>query len=202
MFHCCANNDVFCLFLTFLVLDKSPHPVHFCTYRSRNRLRAVNIQTHTKSAQKMKKTVIMAGLLLTTWLLNATSPEIQQGCLQAHYRLQILSHLTADSLPTAKVVLYRPHDQLKRKYAVQATGQSAFSLARKEEKVFDTNAGKVTFSVDALGHRSGNFTFVLSTQKTHYFRVQDRNNYAGFQPFLEVIEVTEQTYRDDVGNFR
>jgi hypothetical protein len=105
-----------------------------------------------------------------------------------------------DSLPglPARVVLYRPYDQLKRKYTVNASGIGTFSLGRREAKTIEAATGKFTLTLDAIGHKSGRYTFTLSGQKVRYLRIQDRNNYAGLRPFLEVIEVTEQTYEDDI----
>jgi len=80
---------------------------------------------------------------------------------------------------------------------VNASGIGTFSLGRREAKTLEAPAGKFTLAIDAFGHKPGRYTFILSGQKVHYLRIQDRNNYAGLRPFLEVIEVTEQTYEED-----
>jgi len=70
-------------------------------------------------------------------------------------------------------------------------------IARKEVIKIDAYSNIFLISVDALSHKKENFTFNLSQNKTHYFRIQDRNNYSGFRIFLEVIEVTEETFKRD-----
>jgi len=118
-----------------------------------------------------------------------------------HLRTTVSNSLRCtDSIPdaSASIIIYRPYDQLKRKYMVYTSEHGAFSLARQEAKTFENLAHNFTLTVDALGHKSGRYTFDLSSQKVHYLRIQDRNNYAGLLPFLEVIEVTEQTYKNDL----
>ena len=95
----------------------------------------------------------------------------------------------------AVVILYRPYNQLSRKYKVNTNINGSFEIGRKEIVKFDAQSNSFLISVDAIGHKKEAFTFNLSQNKTHYFRIQDRNNYSGFRPFLEVIEVTEDTFK-------
>jgi hypothetical protein len=81
---------------------------------------------------------------------------------------------------------------------VNASGIGTFRLGRSQAKTLEAASGKFTLSLDAIGHKRGRYTFILSGQRVYYLRIQDRNNYAGLQPFLEVIEVTDQTYEDDI----
>jgi hypothetical protein len=84
---------------------------------------------------------------------------------------------------------------LSRNYQVNTNIGGTFDL--KKNEVVKMNAGSNTFfiEVDATAHKKQAFTFNLDQNKTHYFRIQDRNNYAGFLAFLEVIEVTEETFK-------
>ena len=102
-----------------------------------------------------------------------------------------------DTTPFARVVLYRPANQLSRKYEIKTDQHAPFSLKRKEIMALDTQSDKLEIEVSATGHKTESFSFRLSKDKVHYLRVQDRNNYSGMRPFLEVIEVTEATYLKD-----
>ena len=100
-----------------------------------------------------------------------------------------------DSIIYATIILYRTDNQLNRKYKINTNTNGAFEMTKNQ--VIEINAKSNTFliSVEAAGHKKENFNFVLSPNKTHYFRIQDRNNYTGFRAFLEVIEVTEETFK-------
>lgn len=112
-----------------------------------------------------------------------------------HYNAGTLMVTKNDTIPYATVFVYRPENQLSRKYRIKTNIDGAFDL--KKNEVVKMNAGSNTFfiEVDATGHKKQAFTFNLDQNKTHYFRIQDRNNYAGFLAFLEVIEVTEETFK-------
>ncbi len=105
-----------------------------------------------------------------------------------------------DSIPYAKIIIYRPDNQMKRKYSLITPGHSKFKLGRKEAKTFDVYVGYFNVTVYAFGYDSKNYTFALSKDKLHYFRIQDRANHTGWLAFafLEVIEVTEGTYKNDL----
>ena len=96
------------------------------------------------------------------------------------------------------VVIYRPYDQLKRKYTIKSSGSPGFTLSRQEEKILQLTDNVFYIMVDAFGHKPANFEFKLEKDKIHYLRVQDRNNYSGTRAFLEVVEVSENTYRNDM----
>lgn len=65
----------------------------------------------------------------------------------------------------------------------------------------NANAKLFQGSISAFGHTRGYFAHELSPNKVHYFRLQDRNNYDWFFPYLEVIEVTEEMFRiETLGN--
>jgi len=100
-----------------------------------------------------------------------------------------------DSTQYATVVLYRPDDQLSRKYKVHTNINGKFEVGRKEIVRLDAGTGTFQVSIDAFGHKKEAFLFTLTPGKVHYFRIQDRNNYAGARPFIEIIEVTEETFR-------
>lgn len=102
-----------------------------------------------------------------------------------------------DSTAFAKVVIYRPDNQLSREYQIKTYQHAPFSLKKKEQMTLETPSNVLEIEVSATAHRSERFSFVLSKDKVHYFRVQDRNNYSGMRPFLEVIEVNETTYIKD-----
>jgi len=110
----------------------------------------------------------------------------------------ITDRFYTDSVPFAKVVIYRPGNQLKRPYHFKVNSADGFSLNKNETKKMDVFSKDVEINVRALGHKAEQFSFALSGQKTHYLRVQDRNNYAGTRPYLEIIEVTEATYKNDL----
>jgi len=103
----------------------------------------------------------------------------------------------ADSTAFAKVVIYRPDNQLSRKYRITTDQHASFSLKKKEEMTLETQLNVLEVEVSVTAHKSERFRFVLSKDKVHYLRVQDRNNYSGMRPFLEIIEVNEATYIKD-----
>lgn len=128
--------------------------------------------------------------------LNILSAEVVfNTCNPDHSNACTLSRTKNDTLPFATVFVYRPDNQLSRKYRINTNIGRTFDL--KKNEVVKMNAGSNTFfiEVDATGHKKQAFTFNLDQNKTHYFRIQDRNNYAGFLAFLEVIEVTEETFK-------
>lgn len=102
---------------------------------------------------------------------------------------------TTDSMPFARVVVYRPDNQLSRPYKMRSNLGETFQIGRKEVVKMAANATLFQGSISAFGHNRGHFSHELSPNKVHYFRLQDRNNYSGFLPYLEVIEVTEETFR-------
>jgi hypothetical protein len=102
---------------------------------------------------------------------------------------------TTDSMPFARVVVYRPDNQLSRPYKMRSNLGETFQIGRKEVVKMAANAKLFQGSISAFGHNRGHFSHELSPNKVHYFRLQDRNNYSGFLPYLEVIEVTEETFR-------
>jgi hypothetical protein len=106
-----------------------------------------------------------------------------------------ISMTNHDSIPFAKVILYRPENQLSRKYKLTTNLNGSFEMGRKEVITMEAHSNTFNISVDAVGHKKAFFTFNLSQNKVHYFRIQDRNNYSGFYAFLEVIEVTEETFK-------
>lgn len=106
--------------------------------------------------------------------------------------------LCSDSIPYAKVVVYRPDNQLSRQYDLTTNLDGSFGMKQKEVKSMDAFGATFEVRVSAFSHKSESFSFVLSRNKTHYFRVQDRNNYSGTRPFLEVVEVTEEQYKKDL----
>lgn len=129
--------------------------------------------------------------VLAVFVLLCTSTVIND--LYANSAGTGITH--SDSTVYAKVVIYRPDNQLTRKYRLNTNLKGAFEMARKEVVMMDAYSNSLEISVGAFGHKSERFSFVLSKDKVHYFRVQDRNNYSGFLAFLEVIEVTEETYK-------
>ncbi|HAD14703.1 MAG TPA: hypothetical protein DCF33_19930 [Saprospirales bacterium] len=102
-----------------------------------------------------------------------------------------------DSMPFAQVVIYRPDNQLSRPYKMRSNLGETFRIGRREAVKMEANAKRFQGSISAFGHTRGHFSHELSPNKVHYFRLQDRNNYAGFLPYLEVIEVTEETFRNE-----
>lgn len=102
-----------------------------------------------------------------------------------------------DSMPFARVVIYRPDNQLSRPYKMRSNLGETFRIGRKEVVKMAANAKLFQGSISAYGHNRGHFSHELSPNKVHYFRLQDRNNYRGLLPYLEVIEVTEETFRNE-----
>lgn len=117
-------------------------------------------------------------------------PIITNDC-----KTNIATIINQDSIKYSTIVLYRPDNQLNRKYKISTNINGAFEMSKKEVVKIDVNSNTFLISVDAVGHKKEYYTFVLSPSKTHYFRIQDRNNYSGFRAFLEVIEVTEETFK-------
>ena len=103
-----------------------------------------------------------------------------------------------DSTTFAKVVIYRADNPLTRKYKLESNLNGAFTLEKKESKTIDASSQVFEVAVKAFWHTPKRYFFALSNGKTHYFRVHDRNSYSELAPFLEVIEVTEDTYKRDL----
>lgn len=121
----------------------------------------------------------------------------KNACIPCIDQTTMLALTDEDSIHFATVILYRPDNQLTRKYKLNTNFKGAFEIAKKEAVKIDVHTDTIIISVDATGHKRETYTFILSQGKTHYFRIQDRNNYSGFQAFLEVIEVTEETFKRD-----
>ena len=136
---------------------------------------------------------IIFGMLMCVNILSGKA--VHFNFIPNHTKTDTISLTKNDTIPFATVFVYRPDNQLSRKYKVNTNIDSAFDL--KKNEVVKMNAGSNTFfiEVDAIAHKKQAFTFNLGQNKTHYFRIQDRNNYAGFLAFLEVIEVTEETFK-------
>jgi hypothetical protein len=148
----------------------------------------------------MKKSVFWTAIVLFT----ITMPHPGQANIQAIpsaifiHANEPMCGIEADSIPFAKVIVYRPENQLSRKYKVSSNLNGSISLKRKEIATMDAFTNTFEVSVSAAAHKSARFSFPLSKNQVHYFRLQDRNNYAGFTPFLEVVEVTEATYNREI----
>ncbi|MEZ4942218.1 MAG: hypothetical protein R3D58_15175 [Saprospiraceae bacterium] len=137
-------------------------------------------------------------LLVCTGMVYGVSIRQNQipginSIFQNYNKLHLINR--ADSTVFAKVIIYRADNQLSRKYKINTNLNGAFEMARKEAISIDAYHDTFTVTVSAVGHKSERFVFNLTANKTHYFRVQDRNNYSGFRAFLEIIEVTEETFR-------
>lgn len=131
-------------------------------------------------------------------ILNANSVFGNTGIeIPIQHRYKTLTPILSnnDSIPFSTVILYRPDNQLSREYKISTNINGAFKMKRKEAIKLYAKSYTFLINVDAAGHRKESYTFNLIQNKTHYFRIQDRNNYSGFRPFLEVIEVTEETFR-------
>ena len=143
-------------------------------------------------------TLCSLGILSNSW----------SSCLDREYLFPLAAKVTAvdvtgnepeiDSTPFAKVIIYRPDNQLSRSYHFKTGLNHTFSLKKQQEMTMDAHSEVLELVVRATGHKSERQAFRLSKDKVHYFRVQDRNNYSGFRPLLEIIEVEEATYRKDM----
>lgn len=100
---------------------------------------------------------------------------------------------------TSTIVLYRPDNQLSRKYYLTTNikGHGTMELGKNQEIVLHTNENQLMVGVSATAHKKQAFSFTLSPRTTHYFRIQDRNNFSGYKIYLEIIEVTPSTYKRD-----
>lgn len=145
----------------------------------------------------MKKSAIVLLLLSFVHSIYGATPGAQ-SCIKDAVTIAVSNVLHADTLPFAKVIIYRPDNQLTRAYDFSTNLNDGFSLKKKGVKSIDAFTNVFEVSVSAFGHKRERFYFILSKNKVHYFRVQDRNNYAGMRPFLEVIEVTEEAYKKDM----
>ncbi|MCB9245836.1 MAG: hypothetical protein H6606_05345 [Flavobacteriales bacterium] len=103
--------------------------------------------------------------------------------------------LSSDSGSFARVIVYRPDNQLRRKYKINTNHGGYCELRRKQMVEIHAGSSTFTIEVNASGHKKEQFSFELKQGAVHHLRIQDRNNYQGFVPFLEVIEVSEATYR-------
>lgn len=106
--------------------------------------------------------------------------------------------LEHDSTTFAKVVIYRADNPLTRKYKFESNLNGDFTLEKKESKTIDASSKVFEVAVKTFGHTPKRYFFELYNGKTHYFRVHDRNNYTELAPFLEIIEVTEDTFKRDM----
>lgn len=139
----------------------------------------------------LKGAIVLTIVFGSTALLgNAYKPNALQNFIPSDQRMLSRN----DSIPYAKAVLYRPDNQWSRKFKIATNTNGTFEMANNEVVHMAANADLLTISVDAAGHKKSEFTFHLRPNTTHYFRIQDRNNYASFRPRLEVVEVTEDTF--------
>lgn len=149
----------------------------------------------------MKNLLVILGFISFSSVTNETlyaAPLRQASVLRHSPADHIAGCFYTDSVPFARVVIYRPENQLTRSYHLSANRNNKFSIKNKEAKTLDVFTNLLEVEVNASGHQTEQRVFTLSSNKIHYFRVQDRNNYSGLRPFLEVIEVTEETYRKDM----
>jgi len=150
----------------------------------------IKTKNRTNSASALTVFVIIIGLVNAVFGYSVKEnhfPNINQ--------VTELTLTNNDSIPFATVILYRPDNQLSRKYKLSTNINGAFEMAKKEVVKIDAHSNTFLISVDAVGHKKETFNFNLSQNKKHYFRIQDRNNYSGFRAFLEVIEVAEETFK-------
>ena len=138
---------------------------------------------------------ILALMMTSFSSFTTVLPSTEKKAEQNYPLVEETNSTVKDTIPYARVILYRPDNQLSRKYEVNTNTNGAFKMAKKEVRTLEVNSNVFIISMDAFGHKEERFTFNLVQNRTHYFRLQDRNNYAGFRPFLEVIEVTEETYK-------
>jgi len=144
--------------------------------------------------------IFLSAALIITSLSSFTKglPASEKKARQNYTSIEKMNSPVEDTTPFAKVIIYRPDNQLSRKYKVSNNTNGAFEIAKKEIRTIETNSNVFIISVDAAGHKKESYTFNLEKNKTHYFRIQDRNNYSGFRTFLEVIEVTEETFKREI----
>jgi hypothetical protein len=138
---------------------------------------------------------ILLGILICVNV--ASGKAVFKKFIPDHYHTDTITLTKNDTLPFATVILYRPENQLSRKYRINTNINGAFDLKKNEVVTMNADSNTFFIKVDATSHKKETFTFNLGQNKTHYFRIQDRNNYAGFLAFLEVIEVTEETFKRD-----
>lgn len=153
----------------------------------------------------MKNLLVILGFISFSSLTNEKiyAAPLRQGAILADCTDHTPASLVAgcfytDSVPFARAVIYRPENQLTRSYHLSTNTNNNFSIKKKEAKTLEVFTNVLEVEVNASGHKTEQRAFALSPNKIHYFRVQDRNNYSGLRPFLEVIEVTEETYRKDM----
>ena len=147
--------------------------------------------------KKLKNLTPFFPILFGTLLLinSVFGNTFNQNNIASNYKTDFATMIKQDSNAYSTIVLYRPDNQLNRKYKINTNFNGAFEMNKKQVIKIDAKSNTFIISVDAVGHKKENFTFVLSPNKTHYFRIQDRNNYSGFRAFLEVVEVTEETFK-------
>lgn len=157
---------------------------------------AEGIRPNRVSVQAAILSVLAVGLLLA---FPARGLGISPGTCAARHAFPLNPAVLTinDSVPYAQLILYRPDNQLSRKYRLTTNLSGTLEIGRKETIRLQADANVLTIGIDAAGHKQEHFTFTLTQGQTHYFRLQDRNNYAGIRAYLEVIEVTEATYRRD-----
>jgi hypothetical protein len=153
------------------------------------------------------KNLMLCGLLFFSPMVFANSPATSMDD-SPRYSI-LLNHESSDhatlepyhfhdSLPFATVVIYRPDNQLLRKYKIHLAEHESFHLKRYQVKTLKMSTNQFAIKVGAWGHQGKRQDFELENQKVHYFRLQDRNNYGWLLATLEAVEVTESTYRKDL----
>ena len=67
----------------------------------------------------------------------------------------------SDTLTYSTVILYRPDNQLSRKYKISTNINGTFEINNKEVIKLDSKTNTFEISVDATGHKKETFTFNL-----------------------------------------
>lgn len=164
--------------------------------------RTSNLNAKTMNQSKEKtQTAAFSALAVLVIMISCSSLAFgkpSESDTTDHFSLSSEAKLADnDSIPFARVILYRPDNQLSRRYKLSTNTNGTFDLTKGEFITIEAHSNLLMLSVQAVGHKKNSYTFDLSQDKTHYFRIQDRNNYAGFRAFVEVIEVTETTFKRD-----
>ncbi|MCC7464797.1 MAG: hypothetical protein IT261_00925 [Saprospiraceae bacterium] len=143
--------------------------------------------------------IVFAAFLILAFASAAQADSTHPGTSSDPTLIPGISYsATTDSMPVARVIVYRPDNQLSRPYKMNSNLGETFKIRRNGVIKLETSSGVFQGKVGAFGHNRGYFSHELSPNKVHYFRLQDRNNYQGFLPFLEVIEVSETTFRNEI----
>jgi hypothetical protein len=153
------------------------------------------------NSKKKTRTISLPVAGLTVFIVILTFNSMVYGISPKNNQIQNIcvsddsTLIKNDSVSFAKVIIYRPANALRGKCKLSTNINGHFKMKRREVLKLDAPSNTLNISVDAFSHKKERYTFNLTQNRVHYFRVQERPSSSGLAPFLEIIEVTEETFK-------